>query len=132
MLDSATSFNSRRDALARNPEVTTDRLANSAFGELQQRLAAGDARATDSVFQVWLATRDALERQRILSYGSGYGRAGGAALAARINDALRTAVDSNAIVNALLARPREWSVAAVRDVLIPYMAEPGGALAHGR
>jgi hypothetical protein len=36
------------------------------------------------------------------------------------------------IVNALLARPREWTVAVVRDVLIPFMAEPGGALAHGQ
>ena len=132
ILHTTRSFTARTEALNRNIEVMTDRLANTSFNDLQQRLRENEQKATDSVFAAWSATRDPLTRHRILSYGSGYGRAGGAALATRITEALRSeGVDSAQLVAELMRTPRDWTVAAVRDVLIPFTGDPGGALAHG-
>jgi hypothetical protein len=132
-LHSIQEYGARVTQLAQHPEVTTDRAPNSAFSEVVQRLRAGEARATDSVFALWNSSRDPLERLRILSRssGTGWGRAGGAALSARINEALRQSGDSSLVRASLLAAPRQWTVPVVRDVLIPSHAEPAGALARG-
>jgi hypothetical protein len=130
-LHAPSAYSARIAELGQNPEVSTDRVANSATGGLGARLAGGDQRLADSLVAAWERSKNPIERQRLRNANGPGNDRGGAPIWARIDSLARQAGDSILIRAELMSRPAQWDVALVRDVLIPSMAEPGGAFARG-